>query len=111
MRSAQLQVELRRLVSQLPVLGKANSVCKVVNLKVKSTFCNKIHCTTETSTPKKKERNKIYKIRRFYPSTVVVIINFWLLLMASSRRTYTATEAARHILEGDGCELHRIDVD
>ena len=33
MRSAQRQVELRRLVNQLPVLGKANSVCKVV------TFC------------------------------------------------------------------------
>ena len=31
--------------------------------------------------------------------------------MASSRCTYTAAEAARHILEGDGCELHRIDVD
>ena len=42
---------------------------------------------------------------------VVVIFNFWLLQIASSRRTYTATEAARHILEGDGCELHRIDVD
>ena len=31
--------------------------------------------------------------------------------MASSRRTYTAAEAARHILEGDGSELDRIDVD
>ena len=33
MSSAQRQMELRRLVNQLPVLGKANSVCKVV------TFC------------------------------------------------------------------------
>ena len=31
--------------------------------------------------------------------------------MASSRRTYTAAEAARHILEEDGSELDRIDVD
>ena len=49
--------------------------------------------------------------RDFESLVVVVIINCWLLLMASRRRTYTATEAARHILEGDGCELHRIDVD
>ena len=33
MRSVQPQVELRRLVNQLPVFGKSNSVCKVV------TFC------------------------------------------------------------------------
>ena len=31
--------------------------------------------------------------------------------MASTHRTYTAAEATRHILEGDGCELDRIDVD
>ena len=49
--------------------------------------------------------------RDFESLVVVVIINCWLLLMASRRRTYTATEAARHILEGDGCELHRIYVD
>ena len=30
MRSAQRQVELRRLGDQLPVLGKANSLCKIV---------------------------------------------------------------------------------
>ena len=36
MRSAQRQVELRRLGSQLPVLGKANSFCKIVKLCV---FC------------------------------------------------------------------------
>ena len=28
--SAQREVELRRLVNMLPVLGKANSVCKIV---------------------------------------------------------------------------------
>ena len=49
--------------------------------------------------------------RDFESLVVVVIINVWLLLIASSRRTYTATEAARNIFEGDGCELHRIDVD
>ena len=49
--------------------------------------------------------------RDFESLVVVVIINFWLLQMASSRRTDTATEAARHILEGDGSELDRIDVD
>ena len=49
--------------------------------------------------------------RDFESLVVVVIINFWLLQMASSRRTYTAAEAARHILEGDGCERDRIDVD
>ena len=49
--------------------------------------------------------------RDFESLVVVVIINVWLLLIASSRRTYTATEAARHIFEGDGCEHHRIDVD
>ena len=31
--------------------------------------------------------------------------------MASSRCTYTAEETARHILEGDGSKLDRIDVD
>ena len=31
MRSFQRQVELRRLGNQLPVLGKANSLCKIVN--------------------------------------------------------------------------------
>ena len=31
--------------------------------------------------------------------------------MASSRRTYTAAEAAIHFLEGDGSELDRIDSD
>ena len=31
--------------------------------------------------------------------------------MASSRRTYTAAEAARNILEGDGSELDQIDSD
>ena len=29
MRSAQRQVELRRLGNQLPVLGQANSLCKI----------------------------------------------------------------------------------
>ena len=32
MRSVQHQVELRRLGNQLPVLGKANSLCKVVKM-------------------------------------------------------------------------------
>ena len=32
MRSAQRQVELRRLSNQLPVLGKANSLCKIVKM-------------------------------------------------------------------------------
>ena len=32
MRSAQRQVELRRLGNQLPVLGKANSLCEVDNI-------------------------------------------------------------------------------
>ena len=36
MRSAQRQVELRRLGNQLPVLGKANSLCKIVKFGV---FC------------------------------------------------------------------------
>ena len=49
--------------------------------------------------------------RDFESLDVVIIIIFWLLQMASSRRTYTAAEAARHILEGDGSELDRIDVD
>ena len=49
--------------------------------------------------------------RDFESLVVVVIINLWLLQMASSRRTYTAAEAARHILEGDGSELDRIDSD
>ena len=35
-RSAQLQVELRRLGNQLPVLGKANSLCHIVKMCV---FC------------------------------------------------------------------------
>ena len=30
MRSTQSQVELRQLGKQLPVLGKANSLCKIV---------------------------------------------------------------------------------
>ena len=34
--SAQLKVELRRLGNQLPVLGKANSFCKIVKWCV---FC------------------------------------------------------------------------
>ena len=36
MRSAQRQVELRRLSNHLPVLGKANSFCKIVKSGV---FC------------------------------------------------------------------------
>ena len=36
MRSAQRQLEIRRLDSQLPVLGKANSLSKIVKLCV---FC------------------------------------------------------------------------
>ena len=36
MRSVQRQVELRRLDNQLPVLGKPNSLCKIVKLCV---FC------------------------------------------------------------------------
>ena len=36
MRCAQHQVELRRLGNQLPVLGKANSLCKIVKCCV---FC------------------------------------------------------------------------
>ena len=39
------------------------------------------------------------------------VINVWLLQMASSRRTYTAAEAARYILEGGGSELDRTDSD
>ena len=31
-RSAQRQVELRRLGNQLPVLGKGNSLCKIVKV-------------------------------------------------------------------------------
>ena len=34
MRSVQCQVELRRLGNQLPVLGKANSLCKIVKKKI-----------------------------------------------------------------------------
>ena len=34
MRSAQRQVELRRLSNQLPVLGKANSLCEVGNISL-----------------------------------------------------------------------------
>ena len=52
-----------------------------------------------------------YFQRDFESLVLIVIIIFWLLQMASSRRTYTAGEAARHILEGDGSELNRIDVD
>ena len=47
----------------------------------------------------------------FESSVVVVIINFWLLQMASSRRTYAAAEAVRHVFEGGGCKLDRSDVD
>ena len=32
MRSVQHQVELKRLGNQLPVLGKANSLCKIVKM-------------------------------------------------------------------------------
>ena len=32
MRSFQRQMELRRLGNQLPVLGKANSLCKIVKM-------------------------------------------------------------------------------
>ena len=32
MRSVQRQVELRQLDNQLPVLGKANSLCKIVKI-------------------------------------------------------------------------------
>ena len=34
MRSDQRQVELRRLGNQLPVLGKANSLCEVGNISL-----------------------------------------------------------------------------
>ena len=34
MRSAQRQVEHRRLANQLPVLGKANSLCNVGNVSL-----------------------------------------------------------------------------
>ena len=49
--------------------------------------------------------------RDFESLDVVVIIIFLLLQMASSRRTYTAAEAARYILEGDGSELDRTHSD
>ena len=35
MRPAQRQVEFRRLGNQLPVLGKANSLCEDVNISLK----------------------------------------------------------------------------
>ena len=54
--------------------------------------------------------SRVYQ-RDFESLDVVVIINFWLLQMESSRRTYTAAEAARYILEGDGSELDRNDSD
>ena len=54
--------------------------------------------------------SRVYR-RDFESLDVVVIINFWLLQMASSRRTYTAAVAARYILEGDRSELHRTDSD
>ena len=54
--------------------------------------------------------SRVYQ-RDFESLDVVVIINFWLLQMASSHRTYTAAEAARYILEGDGGELYRTDSD
>ena len=40
MRSAQSQVELRRLVNQLTLLGKANSLCTVVKLCVLLPVCD-----------------------------------------------------------------------
>ena len=40
MRSAQRQVELRRLGNQLPVLGKANSLCEVSNMSCHVSVCN-----------------------------------------------------------------------
>ena len=49
--------------------------------------------------------------RDFESLVVVVIIKFLILQMASCRRTYTAAEAARHIIEGDGSERDRIDFD
>ena len=49
--------------------------------------------------------------RDFESLVVVVIIKFGILQMASCSRTYTAAEAARHILEVDGSELDRIDFD
>ena len=40
--SAQRKVEVRRLGNQLPVLGKANSFCKIVKLWVFCLFVNKL---------------------------------------------------------------------
>ena len=40
MRSAQRQVELRRLGNQLPVLGKASSLCKILKLCVFWPVCS-----------------------------------------------------------------------
>ena len=40
MRSAQRQVELRRLGHQLPVLGKANSLCEVGTIIVRTRGIN-----------------------------------------------------------------------
>ena len=54
--------------------------------------------------------SRVYR-RDFESLDVVEIINLWLLQMASSRRTYTAAEAARYILEEDGSELDRTDSD
>ena len=54
--------------------------------------------------------SRVYQ-RDFESLEVVVIINFWLLQMASRRRTYTAAEATRYILEADGSELDRTDSD
>ena len=54
--------------------------------------------------------SRVYQ-RDFESLEVVVIINFWLLQMASRRRTCTAAEAARYILEADGSELDRTDSD
>ena len=54
--------------------------------------------------------SRVYQ-KDFESLDVVVIINFWLLQMASSRRTYTVAETPRYILEGDGSELDRTDSD
>ena len=53
--------------------------------------------------------NKFARVfqRDFGSLFVVVIINFWLLQRAFSRRTYTTAEAARHILEGHTCQVLR----
>ena len=54
--------------------------------------------------------SRVYQ-KDFESLDVVVIINFWLLQMASSRRTYTVAETLRYILERDGSELDRTDSD